>query len=100
MLSVSHEVATTIGGGTLHVWRISDLVYRPTSDVVAELKHHEEYILRGKKPSRHSEKVQRSYGPRTAKAPAPEGAKPKAPPKTPAEADTHMIPPPVVDDVA
>lgn len=31
---------TKTGGGTLQLWRISDLLYRPEDEVVAELEAH------------------------------------------------------------
>lgn len=44
------------GGGTLQLWRVSDLVHRPDEEVLQELEQHREYIITGqesalKKPS-------------------------------------------------
>ncbi|GIL85595.1 hypothetical protein Vretimale_13300 [Volvox reticuliferus] len=37
--------------GTLQVWRIMDLLYRPFDEAVAELEQHREFILRGGTPT-------------------------------------------------
>ncbi|WOL09075.1 WD-40 repeat-containing protein MSI4-like isoform X1 [Canna indica] len=41
--SVSDDCARVNGGGTLQVWRISDFIYRPKEEVLAELEmyHHQ-----------------------------------------------------------
>lgn len=46
LFSVSDEAGAG-GGGTLQMYRISDLVYRPEDEVVAELEQWREYILTG-----------------------------------------------------
>ncbi|KAL4443046.1 hypothetical protein ABPG77_008537 [Micractinium sp. CCAP 211/92] len=50
LLSVADEAGEG-GGGTLHAWRISDLVYRPADEVVAELEPYRDYILTGNEAS-------------------------------------------------
>ena len=45
-MSVSDDASGT-GGGTLQVWRVSDLVYRPEEEVVAELEPYREFIVTG-----------------------------------------------------
>ncbi|KAK9843200.1 hypothetical protein WJX74_008572 [Apatococcus lobatus] len=49
-LSVSEdeESATSEGGGTLQMWRMNDMIYRPEAEVLAELEHHKTAILEGK----------------------------------------------------
>ncbi|CAD7696557.1 unnamed protein product [Ostreobium quekettii] len=48
MLSVSDDVSPESGGGTLQMWRINDLIYRPESEVLQELEQHRNWILYGK----------------------------------------------------
>ncbi|KAH9762961.1 WD-40 repeat-containing protein MSI4 [Citrus sinensis] len=46
--SVSDDCDSTGGGGTLQIWRMSDLIYRPQDEVLAELekfKAHESRII-------------------------------------------------------
>lgn len=50
LLSVADEAGEG-GGGTLHLWRISDMVYRPDDEVVAELEQYRDYILTGQESS-------------------------------------------------
>jgi len=38
------------GGGTLQVWRVNDLLYRPDDEVVAELERHREWMVGGSRP--------------------------------------------------
>lgn len=40
MLSVSDDVSADSGGGTLQMWRINDLIYRPENEVLQELEQH------------------------------------------------------------
>ncbi|KAI3436729.1 hypothetical protein D9Q98_006144 [Chlorella vulgaris] len=35
------------GGGTLQLWRVSDMVHRPEDEVLAELEQYREYIITG-----------------------------------------------------
>ena len=35
------------GGGTLQIWRVSDLIWRPEEEVVAELEPYKDYIVTG-----------------------------------------------------
>ncbi|KAI8467538.1 MAG: WD40-repeat-containing domain protein [Monoraphidium minutum] len=35
------------GGGTLQIWRVNDLIYRPEDEVVEEMEQHREWILEG-----------------------------------------------------
>ena len=39
-MSVSDDVSEELGGGTLQLWRVNDLIYRPEADVLAELDKH------------------------------------------------------------
>ena len=39
-MSVSDDVSDELGGGTLQLWRVNDLIYRPEADVLAELDKH------------------------------------------------------------
>ncbi|KAJ3684732.1 hypothetical protein LUZ61_013896 [Rhynchospora tenuis] len=41
--SISNDVA---GGGTLQIWRISDLIYRPEEEVTAELTKFKEHLTK------------------------------------------------------
>ena len=44
---MSASVDTSGGGGTLQLWRISELIYRKEEDVLAELEPFKEYIATG-----------------------------------------------------
>ncbi|XP_074295909.1 WD-40 repeat-containing protein MSI4-like isoform X2 [Silene latifolia] len=37
LVSVSDDCSSSAGGGTLQIWRIIDLLYRPEEEVLAEL---------------------------------------------------------------
>lgn len=39
-MSVSDDVSEELGGGTLQLWRVNDLIYRPEAEVLAELDKH------------------------------------------------------------
>lgn len=39
-MSVSDDVSDELGGGTLQLWRVNDLIYRPEAEVLAELDKH------------------------------------------------------------
>ncbi|MBA0838921.1 hypothetical protein Goarm_004705, partial [Gossypium armourianum] len=48
VVSVSDDCDSTGGGGTLQIWRMSDLIYRPEEEVLAELekfKSHTDYNI-------------------------------------------------------
>ncbi|KAK2425191.1 WD-40 repeat-containing protein MSI4 [Trifolium repens] len=45
IVSVSDDCASTGGGGTLQIWRMLDLIYRPEDEVLAELDKYKSYIL-------------------------------------------------------
>ncbi|XP_042383327.1 WD-40 repeat-containing protein MSI4-like [Zingiber officinale] len=45
IVSVSDDCGSTGGGGTLQIWRMSDLIYRPEDDVLAELEKFKTHIL-------------------------------------------------------
>lgn len=47
LLSVSDDVGDQTGGGTLQLWRVSDLITRPEEEVLAELDHHRSVVLGG-----------------------------------------------------
>ena len=40
LMSVADDSALDKGGGTLQLWRISDLITRPEEEVLAELEPH------------------------------------------------------------
>ncbi|PWA92179.1 bifunctional polymyxin resistance protein, ArnA [Artemisia annua] len=42
--SVSDDVETTSGGGTLQIWRMSDLIYRPRNEVLTELEDFKAHV--------------------------------------------------------
>ncbi len=39
-MSVSDDVSDELGGGTLQLWRVNDLIYRDEVEVLAELDKH------------------------------------------------------------
>ena len=39
-MSVSDDVSDELGGGTLQLWRVNDLIYRDEAAVLAELDKH------------------------------------------------------------
>lgn len=45
IVSVSDDCASTGGGGTLQIWRMMDLIYRPEDEVMAELDKFKSHIL-------------------------------------------------------
>ncbi|CAN6457111.1 unnamed protein product [Victoria cruziana] len=45
IVSVSDDCGSTGGGGTLQIWRMSDLIYRPEDEVLAELEKYKSHIL-------------------------------------------------------
>ncbi|MQL80227.1 hypothetical protein Taro_012687 [Colocasia esculenta] len=45
IVSVSDDCGSTGGGGTLQIWRMNDLIYRPEEEVLAELETFKEHIL-------------------------------------------------------
>jgi histone-binding protein RBBP4 len=45
IVSVSDDCETTGGGGTLQIWRMSDLIYRPEEEVVAELEKFKSHVM-------------------------------------------------------
>ncbi|XP_078432011.1 transducin family protein / WD-40 repeat family protein [Wolffia australiana] len=44
IVSVSDDGESTGGGGTLQMWRMSDLIYRPEEEVLAELEKFKQHI--------------------------------------------------------
>lgn len=44
IVSVSDDVETTSGGGTLQIWRMSDLIYRPKEEVLTELEEFKAHV--------------------------------------------------------
>ncbi|DBA66351.1 TPA: hypothetical protein ACH3X2_002340 [Trebouxia sp. C0005] len=44
-MSVSDDVSDELGGGTLQLWRVNDLIYRDEAEVLAELDKHRDHIL-------------------------------------------------------
>ncbi|KAL3137237.1 hypothetical protein ABBQ32_006786 [Trebouxia sp. C0010 RCD-2024] len=44
-MSVSDDVSDELGGGTLQLWRVNDLIYREEAEVLAELEKHRDHIL-------------------------------------------------------
>lgn len=45
IVSVSDDCESTGGGGTLQIWRMIDLIYRPEDEVLAELDKFKSHIL-------------------------------------------------------
>ncbi|XP_042483367.1 WD-40 repeat-containing protein MSI4-like isoform X2 [Macadamia integrifolia] len=45
IVSVSDDCESTGGGGTLQIWRMSDLIYRPEEEVLAELEQFKAHVL-------------------------------------------------------
>lgn len=45
VVSVSADCEKTGGGGTLQIWRMNDLIYRPEEEVLAELEQFKSHIL-------------------------------------------------------
>ncbi|KAK8513765.1 hypothetical protein V6N12_052933 [Hibiscus sabdariffa] len=45
VVSVSDDCDSTGGGGTLQIWRMSDLIYRPEDEVLAELEKFKSHII-------------------------------------------------------
>ncbi len=44
-MSVSDDVSDELGGGTLQLWRVMDLIYRDEVEVLAELDKHRQVLL-------------------------------------------------------
>lgn len=45
IVSVSDDCQSTGGGGTLQIWRINDLIYRPEEEVLEELEKFKSHIV-------------------------------------------------------
>ncbi|KAK7281211.1 hypothetical protein RIF29_08989 [Crotalaria pallida] len=45
IVSVSDDCQSTSGGGTLQIWRMSDLIYRPEEEVLAELEKFKSHVV-------------------------------------------------------
>ncbi|KAG9143290.1 hypothetical protein Leryth_010215 [Lithospermum erythrorhizon] len=45
IVSVSDDGESTGGGGTLQIWRMMDLLYRPEEDVISELDKFKDHLL-------------------------------------------------------
>ncbi|XP_052183253.1 WD-40 repeat-containing protein MSI4-like [Diospyros lotus] len=45
VVSVSDDCDTSGGGGTLQIWRMSDLIYRPEEEVLAELGQFKSHVV-------------------------------------------------------
>ncbi|PSS01977.1 WD-40 repeat-containing protein [Actinidia chinensis var. chinensis] len=45
IVSVSDDCETSGGGGTLQIWRMSDLIYRPEEEVLAELEKYMSHVI-------------------------------------------------------
>ncbi|KAK9274931.1 hypothetical protein L1049_022186 [Liquidambar formosana] len=45
VVSVSDDCDTTGGGGTLQIWRMSDLIYRAEDEVLAELENFKSHVV-------------------------------------------------------
>ncbi|KAI5664701.1 hypothetical protein M9H77_24024 [Catharanthus roseus] len=45
VVSVSDDGESTGGGGTLQIWRMTDLLYRPEEEVLAELQHFKDHVI-------------------------------------------------------
>ncbi|KAJ8426224.1 hypothetical protein Cgig2_003849 [Carnegiea gigantea] len=44
IVSVSDDCDSSGGGGTLQIWRMSDLIYRPEEEVLAELEQFKSHV--------------------------------------------------------
>ncbi|KAL8217219.1 hypothetical protein R6Q57_024056 [Mikania cordata] len=44
VVSVSDDVETTSGGGTLQIWRMSDLIYKPRDEVLTKLEDFKAHV--------------------------------------------------------
>lgn len=62
IMSVSDE-AQLEGGGTLQLWRVSDLLHRSEEDVLAELEKYREFIVTGRMPEKLPSEVPSSTSP-------------------------------------
>lgn len=51
IVSVSDDCDSTDGGGTLQIWRMIDLIYRPEEEVLAELEKFKSHLLTCSSPS-------------------------------------------------
>ncbi|GMI88551.1 MULTICOPY SUPPRESSOR OF IRA1 4 [Hibiscus trionum] len=45
IVTVSDDCDSTGGGGTLQIWRMSDLIYRPEEEVLAELEKFKSHVI-------------------------------------------------------
>ncbi|KNA18121.1 hypothetical protein SOVF_073690 [Spinacia oleracea] len=45
IVSVSDDCDSSGGGGTLQIWRMSDLIYRPEEEVLAELEEFKSHVV-------------------------------------------------------
>ncbi|CAK9144126.1 unnamed protein product [Ilex paraguariensis] len=45
IVSVSDDGETSGGGGTLQIWRMTDLLYRPEEEVLAELYQFKDHVI-------------------------------------------------------
>ncbi|KAL3532618.1 hypothetical protein ACH5RR_006139 [Cinchona calisaya] len=45
VVSVSDDGESSGGGGTLQIWRMTDLLYRPEEEVLAELQHFKDHVI-------------------------------------------------------
>ena len=61
LLSVADEAGEG-GGGTLQLWRISDFVYRPDEEVLAELEPYRDYIITGQEAALQKKPASRAGG--------------------------------------
>jgi vacuolar-type H+-ATPase subunit H len=118
LISVSDDVQSELGGGTLQIWRVNDMIYRPEAEVLAELEQHREFVLTGKdapapKPAgkgtkRSIDELTSDQANGTAKSelvaasaePAPEGAATAAPSQPGTDATTDHEPHTVLEDIA
>lgn len=44
IVSVSDDAETSGGGGTLQIWRMIDMLYRPKAEVLAEMQHFKDHV--------------------------------------------------------
>ncbi|KAH0652048.1 hypothetical protein KY290_032707 [Solanum tuberosum] len=44
IVSVSDDAETSGGGGTLQIWRMIDMLYRPKDEVLAEMQHFKDHV--------------------------------------------------------
>ncbi|XP_078151925.1 WD-40 repeat-containing protein MSI4-like [Carex rostrata] len=57
LVSITVDISSTIGGSTLQIWRMSDMLYRPEEDVLRELDHYKELLKICDPPAKSKKKI-------------------------------------------